>query len=131
MQASLPKFVRMVSVEDFGQGTEAIRILGIKWLPHESDSTHGSENAEKGSNDMNKGVNEGATEKETVSERKGKDGNYINLEIAFAYKARPQSHSIRKRAQCLHLYVAFYLPSGIKFRKWNPPLARKHTLKSN
>lgn len=33
MQASLPKLVRMVSVEDLGQGNEAIRILGVRWLP--------------------------------------------------------------------------------------------------
>ena len=33
MQASLPKVVRMVSVDDLGQGSESLRILGIKWLP--------------------------------------------------------------------------------------------------
>lgn len=33
MQASLPKFVRMISVEDLGQGSEAVRILGVRWLP--------------------------------------------------------------------------------------------------
>lgn len=33
MQASLPRMVRMVSVEDLGQGSEALRILGVKWLP--------------------------------------------------------------------------------------------------
>lgn len=33
MQASLPKFVRMIAVEDLGQGSEAVRILGVRWLP--------------------------------------------------------------------------------------------------
>ena len=33
MQASLPKVVLMVSVDDLGQGSQAIRILGIRWLP--------------------------------------------------------------------------------------------------
>lgn len=33
MQASLPRVVRMVSIDDLGQGSEAIRILGIRWLP--------------------------------------------------------------------------------------------------
>ena len=33
MQASLPNVVKMVSVNDVGQGSEAVRILGIKWLP--------------------------------------------------------------------------------------------------
>ena len=117
MQASLPKFVRMVNVEDFGQGTEAIRILGIKWLPLESVSTNSDKEGEKGSEPHGREADEDITGNETVNETKGKDGNYINLEIAFAYKARPESRSIRKRAQCLHLYLAFYLPSGIKFRK--------------
>lgn len=33
MQASLPKVVRMVSVDDMGQGSESIRVLGLRWLP--------------------------------------------------------------------------------------------------
>jgi hypothetical protein len=33
MQASLPGIVQMVGVEDIGQGSEALRILGIRWLP--------------------------------------------------------------------------------------------------
>jgi hypothetical protein len=33
MQASLPKMVRMVSVNDLGQGSESFRVLGVKWLP--------------------------------------------------------------------------------------------------
>ncbi|KAK1058441.1 hypothetical protein LTR74_013410 [Friedmanniomyces endolithicus] len=33
MQASIPKIVRMVSVDDIGQGRESLRILGVRWLP--------------------------------------------------------------------------------------------------
>ncbi|RYO80779.1 hypothetical protein DL762_007471 [Monosporascus cannonballus] len=33
MQASLPKVVKMVSVDDIGQGSESFRILGVRWLP--------------------------------------------------------------------------------------------------
>ncbi|KAK8056638.1 hypothetical protein PG993_001865 [Apiospora rasikravindrae] len=33
MQASLPKVIKMVSVDDMGQGNEGIRILGVRWLP--------------------------------------------------------------------------------------------------
>jgi hypothetical protein len=33
MQASLPSMVRMVAVDDIGQGSEALRILGVRWLP--------------------------------------------------------------------------------------------------
>ena len=117
MQASLPKFVRMVNVEDFGQGSEAIRILGIKWLPLEPVSTNDTKASEENAEPHVKEAKEDATGNESVSEMKGKDGNFINLEIAFAYKARPESRSMRKRAKCLHMYLAFYLPSGLKFRK--------------
>lgn len=33
MQASLPKLVRMINIEDLGQGNESIRILSIRCLP--------------------------------------------------------------------------------------------------
>lgn len=33
MQASLPRVVRMVNIDDLGQGSESVRILGIRWLP--------------------------------------------------------------------------------------------------
>lgn len=33
MQESLPRVIRMVSIDDLGQGSEAIRILGVRWLP--------------------------------------------------------------------------------------------------
>ena len=117
MQASLPKLVRMVSVEDFGQGSEAVRILGIKWLPLEPVSTNDVEDSEDNSKPHVKEGKEDALRNKTGNEMKGKEGNFINLEIAFAYKARPESRSMRKRAQCLHMYLAFYLPSGLKFRK--------------
>ncbi|KAI0159877.1 hypothetical protein GGR52DRAFT_166015 [Hypoxylon sp. FL1284] len=33
MQASLPTVIKMVSVDDMGQGSESMRILGVRWLP--------------------------------------------------------------------------------------------------
>ncbi|KLU86039.1 hypothetical protein MAPG_05058, partial [Magnaporthiopsis poae ATCC 64411] len=33
MQASLPRVIKMVNVEDLGQGSESFRVLGIRWLP--------------------------------------------------------------------------------------------------
>jgi hypothetical protein len=33
MQASMPSLIRMISVEDVGQGSEPIRVLGVRWLP--------------------------------------------------------------------------------------------------
>lgn len=39
MQASLPRMVRMVSVNDIGQGSESLRILGVRWLPSGAAAT--------------------------------------------------------------------------------------------
>jgi len=46
MQASLPKLVRMVSVDDLGQGSESFRILGVRWLPKGAAGQSVTENGE-------------------------------------------------------------------------------------
>ncbi|KAM5377336.1 hypothetical protein ACJZ2D_005017 [Fusarium nematophilum] len=75
MQASLPKFIRMVSVEDIGQGSESLRILA-------------------------------------------EEGDFINLEVAFAYRTRSSSKSLKERTKDMHLYLAFYLPGNIRVPVW-------------
>ncbi|KAJ5642781.1 meiotically up-regulated protein [Penicillium lividum] len=61
MQASLPKLVNMINLEDLGQGSEAPRILGVRWIPsnangrsashskniYEEDDTHGNTDYEE------------------------------------------------------------------------------------
>jgi len=146
MQASLPALVRMVSVEDIGQGSEAIRILGIRWLPTgaaaRSVSGNGklksSEETKKendrsvpGQGEVKQGDNESAgkndnkekgngqeQDQEQVAEgMEAEEGDFVNLEVAFAYHARAERKSVRNRSKNAHLYLAFYLPSRIKFRK--------------
>lgn len=153
MQASLPKVVRMVSVDDMGQGSESIRILGIRWLPTgaasqsvgedgqlqqpkkntESDRTSPGDgqqdpSAEGGDNDDEKSAAEKkseqqkkAAEQEEEAMRAGmeaEEGDFVNMEVAFAYRARSTGKSMSGKAKHAHLYLKFYLPGGIAVPVW-------------
>ncbi|KAF2200752.1 hypothetical protein GQ43DRAFT_62172 [Delitschia confertaspora ATCC 74209] len=139
MQASLPRMVRMVSVDDIGQGSEAIRILGVRWLPTgaaaKSVSQDGklvSDNGEKGDRSVpdqgelkeNSGDNEqdGSKTKEsneTVDEgMEAEEGDFVNVEIAFAYRPSTGRKGMKERAKNAHLYLAFYLLANIKVPVW-------------
>jgi Ca2+-dependent lipid-binding protein len=152
MQASLPKLVRMISVEDIGQGSEALRILGIRWLPtgaatksvtsdgnlqsgqkkdpSKSDRSVGGqgevqeskeEDEKRVPNDDEKADQRKEEEQsdENIAEgMEAEEGDFVNVEIAFAYRARADSKSMKTKAKNAHLYLAFYLPGGIKFPVW-------------
>jgi len=155
MQASLPKVVRMVSVDDIGQGSEAVRILGIKWLPtgaasqsvdeqgrlkgvdkgnkENSDrTTPGQGEQDQSANDNESaGTDQGAgqskekekkrQEQEQEAMRAGmeaEEGDFVNLELAFAYRASKSGRSIASKAKNAHLYLKFYLPGGIALPVW-------------
>ncbi|KAI9724513.1 MAG: hypothetical protein M1812_000581 [Candelaria pacifica] len=148
MQASLPKMVRMISVEDLGQGSEAIQILGVRWLPTgaaaRSVSIDGrlKSNNEKGNSDR-KTPGEGEIEKDAKAEQSDKhdengkedskqegdeeniaegmeaeEGDFVNVEIAFAYRAKSSGKDLRTKAKNAHLYLAFYLPGSMRFPVW-------------
>ena len=142
MQASLPKMVRMVSVDDIGQGSEAIRILGVRWLPtgaaarsvgedgqlkKTSDNDKSTsdrsvpgegniKNGTQGKDEDDDGQDDGAAEGMEAEE-----GDFVNMEIAFAYRPSGGRKRMKDRAKKAHLYMAFYLPSNIKLRKSRSP----------
>lgn len=152
MQASLPKLVRMVSVEDLGQGSEPIRILGVRWLPTGAAAKDVSKDGQIKSNDA-KGKNdrripgegelandaksgendseghdtkaEGGddqqkqAEEENISEGlEAEEGDFVNMEVAFSYRASNSGKSMKVKAKNAHLYLAFYLPSKIRLPVW-------------
>lgn len=141
MQASLPKVVRMVSIDDLGQGSESIRILGVRWLPTgaagmsvsksgklkgNGDSKHSdrtiSSEGEAQSVQGNRGDGEKSPQKlqddENIGEgMEAEEGDFVNVEIAFSYRARTARRGIRDRAKNMHLYLAFYLPGNLRLRK--------------
>ncbi|KZM21589.1 hypothetical protein ST47_g7210 [Ascochyta rabiei] len=122
MQASLPSMVRMVAVKDLGQGSEAIRILGIRWLP--TGAAARSVNAEgklktaaEEKGDRTVADNGESENDEPQDSMEAEEGDFVNMEIAFAY--RPATgHGIKSRANQAHLYLAFYLPGKILLPVW-------------
>ncbi|KAF2863488.1 hypothetical protein K470DRAFT_103353 [Piedraia hortae CBS 480.64] len=138
MQASLPKMVRMVSVDDIAQGNESIRILGVRWLPTgaatRSVSSDGKlkpadkrEEDDDGKvpgqfevdgfandeGDKNKPPRGDGTQKDIAEGMEAEEGDFINLEISFALRVAK-----RTGRQGMHLYLAFYLPGRVKIPVW-------------
>ncbi|KAK3710301.1 hypothetical protein LTR37_010367 [Vermiconidia calcicola] len=147
MQASLPKMVQMVSVDDIGQGSESLRILGIKWLPTGAaarsvgeDGTllkanndegndrkvpgegemEGKDNSKSQNNDDDSQTQEGedGSQQQVTEGLEAEEGDFVNIEVAFAYRARSKKRSIKDRAKDMHLYMAFYLPGNMKLPVW-------------
>ncbi|KAJ8121044.1 hypothetical protein ONZ43_g2406 [Nemania bipapillata] len=148
MQASLPKAIKMVSVDDMGQGSESIRILGVRWLPTGAASQSVGSNGQlrKGnesstsdrtdsqqSQDMKDGsgfkdnikVSDNESPKQQEQEEiafhegmEAEEGDFINLELALAYRSRNSSKSLKVKSKNAHLYLKFYLPGGIAIPVW-------------
>lgn len=152
MQASLPKVIKMVSVDDMGQGSESLRILGVRWLPtgaasrtvksdgnlqnadkkagsDRTDPENAQENAEdddatdKGGSEQNddEGADSKQKEQEQTAIREGmeaEEGDFINLELALAYRSRSSGKSLKAKAKNAHLYLKFYLPGGVAVPVW-------------
>ena len=94
MQATLPKAIYGVRVVDLGQGSEPIRVLGIRWL----DPGSAAENVE------------GMTAEE---------GDFINLETAVAYRGKDTTgQGLRQRSANPHLFMEFYVAGGLTIPVW-------------
>ena len=153
MQASLPKLVRMVSVEDLGQGNEAVRILGVRWLPtgaaaktvsedgkvkednKESDRKvpgqgevdNESKSDQEGSPDKDKQSKGDEQKKEGEEENvaegmEAEEGDFVNVEVGFSYRASSSGKGIKEKSKNAHLFLAFYLPGGMRLREFFLPM---------
>ncbi|KAF3912740.1 hypothetical protein ABW20_dc0100349 [Dactylellina cionopaga] len=83
----------MVRVADLGQGNEPLRILGVRWL------------------------REGAATEDRDG-MKAEEGDFINLEVALAYKSRPSDKSVSSKVKNAHLLLEFYLAGAIPLPIW-------------
>jgi len=153
MQASLPSMVRMVSIEDLGQGSDSVRILGVKWLPPgaagktvsadgklegkskqskqklDEEKTGKTDDQEQAQTDASTDINQRSAQNQDeqgggagqgsaiAGGMEAEDGDFMNLEIAFAYRSTHSRRKFADRAKHAHLYMAFYLPGNIKLRK--------------
>ncbi|CAI6341422.1 unnamed protein product [Periconia digitata] len=130
MQASLPKMVRMVSVDDLGQGSESLRILGVRWLPTgaaarsvDEDGKLKNADAKTGDRTVSNGGDVGDDNDEDEDQNmaqgmEGEEGDFVNVEVAFAYRPSTGRKGMKERAKNAHLYLAFYMPSNIKLPVW-------------
>ncbi|TKA27721.1 hypothetical protein B0A50_04822 [Salinomyces thailandicus] len=148
MQASLPSFVQMVSVDDIGQGSENLRILGVRWLPtgaasraigedgnlkskedskqSSKDSTTSDGGDVNGGDDVNgpqkeeggNGDGDDGAQKEMTQGMEAEEGDFINLEVAMAYRSRSRTSDFKDRSKDMHLYLAFYILGSIKVPIW-------------
>lgn len=155
MQASLPKVVKMVSVDDMGQGNQSLRVLGVRWLPTgaasqsvgpggklerpdkskgpsdrtdpESAQAEGTEETREkdlengGEPNNNKDAKNQQEESEQQAIREGmeaEEGDFVNLELAVAYRGRVSGKGIRAKAKNAHLFLKFYSIGGIALPVW-------------
>ena len=102
MQASVPGVINNVRVAEIDQGSNPIRILSLRALP---DSK--VQDLKQSIHEENKKTKD---PQEAAADEEG--GDYYNLEIAFAYHAKPAGASPSDHARNMHMNLVFYL--GIK-----------------
>ncbi|KAJ7733245.1 hypothetical protein DFH07DRAFT_928893 [Mycena maculata] len=88
LQASLPKLIHGVHVADIGQGSEALRIIGIRSL----EGAHAT--------------------------RASDEGDFVNLEAAVAYRARPHGKGLKDRSGNPHILIQFWIAGGVVVPVW-------------
>ena len=90
MQATLPKLVHGVRVAEVGQGAEAMRLLGVRWL------------------------DAGAATREMKEE-----GDFAHMEVAVAYRAKDVKRGrLKDRSTNIHMLLQFWVAGGIKVPVW-------------
>ncbi|KAK7535639.1 hypothetical protein IWX49DRAFT_510087 [Phyllosticta citricarpa] len=102
MQASVPGVIENVRVSEINQGSNPIRILSMRALP---DSQ--MQDMKKAIHEENKNTKD---PQEAAADEEG--GDYYNLEVSFAYHAKPSGSSASEKAKNMHMALVFYL--GVK-----------------
>lgn len=102
MQASVPGVIENVKVADISQGNNPIRILSLRALP----DTH----MQDVKDEMHKENEKVKDPQELRADEEG--GDYYNLEVSFAYHAKPSEKSMSAKAANMGMQMIFYL--GIK-----------------
>ncbi|PVF96053.1 hypothetical protein CPB86DRAFT_737459 [Serendipita vermifera] len=92
MQASVPTFIHSVRISDLGLGKNPIRVTSLRALPDA---------------DMQE-----VTQSLKEEDREQIQGEHVNYELSFAYRAAPNKTQWSEKAENIHLLVEFYL--GIK-----------------
>ncbi|RMZ84994.1 hypothetical protein DV738_g320, partial [Chaetothyriales sp. CBS 135597] len=99
MQASVPSVISNVRIAEIDQGSNPIRVLSLRALP--DSKVQDLIESIKEENRKTKDPQEAAVDEE--------GGDYYNLEVSFAYHARPGGISVSSRARNMHMNLVFYL----------------------
>ncbi|KAF2090300.1 hypothetical protein K490DRAFT_63175 [Saccharata proteae CBS 121410] len=102
MQASVPGIIENVRVAEINQGSNPLRILSMRALP----DSHMKEMKEYIHEENKKSMDP----QEAAADEEG--GDYYNLEVSFAYHAKPSGKRAEEKARNMHMQLVFYL--GIK-----------------
>ncbi|KAH6656410.1 hypothetical protein BKA67DRAFT_654749 [Truncatella angustata] len=102
MQASVPGIIENVKVADISQGNNPIRILSMRALP--DDHMKDMKDEMHNENEKIKDPQELAADEE--------GGDYYNLEVSFAYHAKPSTGGVSGKAANMGMQLIFYL--GVK-----------------
>ncbi len=102
MQASVPGVIENVRVAEINQGNNPIRILSLRALPESK-----VQDLKKSIHEENKKTKD---PQEAAADEEG--GDYYNLEVSFAYHAKPTGGSTSDKARNMHMQLVFYL--GVK-----------------
>jgi Ca2+-dependent lipid-binding protein len=99
MQASVPAVIENVRVAEIDQGNNPIRILSLRALPDSrvKDLKQSIHNENKKTKDP----------QEAAADEEG--GDYYNLEVSFAYHAKPTGTTASDKARNMHMQLVFYL----------------------
>lgn len=102
MAASVPGVIEHVRVADISQGSNPIRILNIRALPdsHVKDIK----------DELHKQREKDTDPDELAAQEQA--GSFYNLEVSFAYHAKPSAQDIASKAKNMGMQLVFYL--GIK-----------------
>ncbi|EXJ89462.1 hypothetical protein A1O3_02529 [Capronia epimyces CBS 606.96] len=102
MQASVPGVINNVRVAEIDQGNNPLRILSLRALPDSRVA-----DLKQSIHEENKKIKD---PQEAAADEEG--GDYYNLEVAFAYHAKPSGASAASKARNMHMNLVFYL--GVK-----------------
>jgi hypothetical protein len=122
MQASVPGIIENVRVAEINQGSNPLRILSLRALPdqHMGDMKKAIHEENKRTKDP----------QEAAADEEG--GDYYNLEVSFAYHAKPSGKRASDKARNMHtcswsstselrVSSACLYPYSSNFKDWLAP----------
>ena len=81
-----------------------------------SQDDQGNDSGKSGDQQTQQG--DDGSQQQVAEGLEAEEGDFINMEVAFAYRANSSKRTMKDRAKDLHLYMAFYLYGNTKIPVW-------------